>query len=86
VFFEDKSKVLNWVYIQTIREPFHNVYVVFKEPRRHRFGCVYRGVILHKNKTWLIDSKKVIVEYVYVRSSKVSLLLRLEISLQSVEI
>ncbi len=78
--------MLNWVHIRTIRGPFHDVYVVFKEPRRHHFGYVYRGVILHKNKTWLVDFEKVIIEYVYVRPSKVSLLLRLEISLQSVEI
>jgi len=73
--------VLNWVHIWTIGWPFHDVYTMFAKPQCHRFCCVYRGVILHENKTWLIDTKEVIVEYVEIGLGEVSMLLRLKVTL-----
>ncbi len=54
---------------------------MFAKPQRHRFCCVYRGVILHENKTWLIDTKEVIVEYVEIELDEVFMLFRLKVTL-----
>jgi len=50
MFFEEKPKMLNWVYIWTIWRLFHDVYTVFAKSQRHCFGRMYGGVVLHENK------------------------------------